>query len=92
MRVRNSFWAMLVQDEIGTRDAVVTSIRQAMQDALDELGSPDARALDETVSNTQDIAELWNLRSDLTNVMAAEQGIEAARSRVNQITDMFGKY
>ena len=92
MRVRNSFWAMLVQDEVGNRDAVVASIRQSMLDAVDELSTADARALDDKISNTDDITGLWNLRTELTNLIAAEQGSDIARSRVNSITDMFGKY
>jgi hypothetical protein len=92
MRLRDSVWAMLVQDETGTRDGVVALIRQAMLDAIDELSSPDVRTLDDTISRTVDIAGLWNLRSDLTNAIANEQGPEAARVRVNTITDMFGQY
>jgi hypothetical protein len=83
---------MLVQDEVGNRDAVVAAIRQTMLDALDELSIPDARALDNKISNTGDITGLWNLRTELTNVIAVEKGSEAARTRVNSITDMFGKY
>ena len=92
MRLRDSVWAMLVQDEVGTRVDVVASIRQAMLDALDELSSPDVRTLDDAVSRAVDIAGLWDLRSALTDAIAAEQGLEAARTRVNLITDMFGQY
>jgi hypothetical protein len=83
---------MLVQDEVDTRQAVLVEIRLSMLNELDGLLSPDARALDEIVSNTEDISALWNLRSELTNLITAEHGAEAARTRVNLITEMFGKY
>ena len=79
MDLRESVWSMLVLDEVGSRDGVVASIRQAMLDAMDELSSPDVRALDDTVSSTVDIAGLWNLRTDLTNAIAAEQDRKSTR-------------
>ena len=92
MRMRNSFWAMLVQHEVSDHDEVVASIRQAMLSAIDELSSPDVRALDDMVSNASDITALWHLRDDLTTAIEAEQGEDIARDRLNQITDLFRKY
>ena len=92
MPVRDSFWARLVQSEVGTPEVVVASIRQAMLDAIDELRGPDVRELDAKVSSATDITELWNLRPDLLTAIATEQGKEAANKRVNVITMMFGKY
>jgi len=92
MQLRDSVWALLVQDEVGPREGVVESIRQAMLDVVDELTSPEVRALDDQISRTEDISGLWKLRRELTEAIAREQGLDVARARINLITDMFGKY
>lgn len=92
MRVRNSFWAMLVQDEVAAPEAVIASIRQAMLNVLDELSSPKVRALDDKINHADGISALWNLRMDWMAAIAAEQGEDIARNHLNKITGMFRAY
>ena len=91
MRLRNSFWVGLTQDE---NDASVTQlepIRQAMFSAMDELSVSDVRMLEIMISDANDISGVWNLRSDLMNAISAEYGEEFALFRLEAVTDMLQK-
>lgn len=92
MRIKNSFWATLVQSGDITSETIVEKVRQTMLSALDQLNSPSVRGLDDRISNARDINSLWYLRSDLMTAIATERGEEIASQQLNAVTDVFRAY
>lgn len=92
MRIRNTFWSMLVQDVEPARDVVIESIRHAMLSALDDLQKSDVRELDHKISYISDITDLWNIRPELQSAISAELGEEVAMQRLDTITELFRNY
>lgn len=92
MRLRNSFWAMLGRDTSEASALVVERIRKTMLLTLDEHGhdGQDSHyALDIKINFAQDIAELWYLRPDLMNAIAATRGEVEAQQVMESVTALF---
>lgn len=89
MRLRNSFWAMLGRDRSEAPALVVERIRKTMLLALDEHGQDSHYALDIKINFAQDIAELWYLRPDLMNAIAATRGEVEAQQVMESVTALF---
>lgn len=90
MRLRNSFWAMLGRDISEAPDVVTERARKAMLLALDKHCSDNHHyALDIKINFAQDLTELWYLRPDLMNAIAASQDEAVAGQILASITDLF---
>jgi hypothetical protein len=92
MRIRNSFWAALGRDVTDSHDVALERVRSAMLRVSDEFGGNKNSRLDMQISDAREIAELWHLRPDLMQLVAATRGEEAARDCVAEITALFKKH
>lgn len=92
-RFKSSFAALLTdQTTVIDADGRTENIRTAMLQALSEVdGSPalDASKTWTDVVRAADIQTLWYLRSELLRLLSARHGEQAARQRLNTITEMF---
>ncbi len=92
MRIRSSFWAVLGRDGADSHDVALERVRTAMLRVTDEFGGKQNGRLDMQISEAREIAELWHLRPDLMQLVAAVRGEEVARECVNEITVLFKKH
>ncbi|HPW28836.1 MAG TPA: hypothetical protein PLL01_05530 [Rhodoferax sp.] len=92
MRIRNSFWGAFARDGADSHDVALERVRSAMLRLVDEFGGKENSRLDRQISESRDIAELWHLRPDLMQLIAATQGEELASVRVAEITALFKKH
>ncbi|MDE2416230.1 MAG: hypothetical protein KGN32_00345 [Burkholderiales bacterium] len=92
MRLRNSFWALLGHDTYGTQEVVIERIRAAMLTALETHCDSNQYAVEMRLSFARDVAELWYLRPDLMNAIAACQSECVAQTVMESITDLFRGY
>jgi hypothetical protein len=92
MGIRDSFWAALGRDESDSHDVALERVRKAMLLVVEEFGGDDHYRLDMKINFAREIAELWYLRPDLMQVVAAAQGEEVARDCVAHITALFKKH
>ncbi len=90
MRIRNSFWAAFGRDSADSHDVALERVRSAMAKVSDEFGG--SSRLDMQISDAREIAELWHLRPDLMQLVAATRGEEAAHKCVAEITALFKKH
>ncbi len=69
----------------------VEDIREAMLQALSRPGAgpADATKLELKVTYANDLQDLWYLRGDVMASVAAAKGEAAARTTLNQISEMF---
>lgn len=88
-RLKNSLWALLGQETAETPVDVVEPIREAMLEALDVHGEQHHMTLDMAIRFANDIAELWYLRPELLQALAARSDENAARETMRKITAMF---
>jgi hypothetical protein len=90
MGIRDSFWAALGRDvSQDSHEEALERVRKAMLTVVEEYGGEDHYRLDMKISFAREIAELWYLRPDLMQVVAAAQGEEVARDCVARITALF---
>ena len=66
-------------------------IREAMLEGLSEsrLGAATASKLELRVTHANDLQDLWYLRGDVMAAIASMDGEAIARSKLDQISDMF---
>jgi hypothetical protein len=92
MGIRESFWAALGRDVSDSPDAALERVRKAMLLVVDEYGGENHYRLDMKINFARDVAELWYLRPELMQVVAASQGEEIARDCMVKITALFKKH
>jgi hypothetical protein len=92
MRIRNSFWGAFARDGVDSHDVALERVRTAMLKVSDEFGGSANSRLDMQISDAREIAELWHLRPDLMQLVAATQGEEVARECLTKITALFKKH
>ncbi len=92
MGIRDSFWAALGRDISDTPGVALERVRKAMLVVVEEYGGDDHYRLDMKINFAREIAELWYLRPELMQVVAAAQGEELARDCMEKITALFKKH
>jgi hypothetical protein len=92
MGIRDSFWAMLGRDTSDSPDVALERVRKAMLLVVEEYGGEDHYRLDMKINFAREIAELWYLRPELMQVIAAAQGEQIAQECMVGITGLFKKY
>ncbi|MES2952163.1 MAG: hypothetical protein V4858_26860 [Pseudomonadota bacterium] len=92
MGIRDSFWAALGRDVSDTPGVALERVRKAMLLVVEEYGGEDHYRLDMKINFAREIAELWYLRPELMQVVAAAQGEELARDCMDKITVLFKKH
>ena len=92
MRIRNSFWGAFARDGADSHDVALERVRSAMLKVSDEFGGSGNNRLDMQISDAREIAELWHLRPDLMQLVAATRGEEVARECLAEITALFKKH
>lgn len=89
MRLRNSFWALLGQQETEAPEEVLERVRLAMHTALAEQLGHDGQELTQQVRFARDLESLWYLRPEIMNAIAARCGEATARACLNRLTLLF---
>ena len=92
MGIRNSFWAAMGRDASDTPDVALERVRKAMLLVVEEYGGDDHIRLDMKINFAREIAELWFLRPELMQVVAAAQGEQVAQECMAGITALFKKH
>ena len=92
MGIRDSFWAALGRDTTDSPGEALERVRKAMLLVVEEYGGEDHYRLDMKINFAREIAELWYLRPEVMQVVAATQGEEMARDCMDKITALFRKY
>ena len=92
-RFTSSFAALLTdQNSIADVDARMEGIREAMLNALIDLGPGqllNARPTGAAIACATEVQTLWYLRSDVLRLLAHRWGEPAARSVMDELTEMF---
>lgn len=89
MRLRQSFWALLGQQDTEAPTVVLERVRLAMRCAVEEHLGRDAEVLQQQLEYAQDLESLWYLRPELMNAIAAECGEAQARNCLMGLTALF---
>ena len=95
MGIRDSFWAVLGRDTSNTSDTpdvALERVRKAMLLLVEECGGEDHFRLDMKINFAREVAELWYLRPELMQVVAAAQGEQIAQECMVGITALFKAY
>jgi hypothetical protein len=92
MGIRASFWAALGRDGSDSHDVAMERVRNAMLRVTDVFGGNQHSRLDTKICEAKEIAELWHLRPDIMQLVAASKGEETARECVAEITALFKKH
>lgn len=93
MGIRSSFWAVLGHSEPSdSPDEALERVRKAMLLVIEKHGGDDHIRLDMKINFAREIAELWYLRPELMQVVAAAQGEQVAQECMAEITALFKKY
>lgn len=93
MGIRNSLWAALgLEDTSDSVDVALERVRKAMLLMIEEHGGDDHIRLDMKINFAHQIAELWYLRPELMNMIAAAQGEQVAQECMAEITALFKKH
>jgi hypothetical protein len=92
MGIGDSFWNVLGRDASDSPDAALDRVRTAMLLVVEECGGDDHFRLDMKINFAHEIAELWYLRPELMQVVAAAQGERVAQECMAGITALFKKY
>ncbi len=90
--LRNSFytfWGMGRARVNGAQKQQLEAVRAAMLASLCRVASQDAPALQRRMARAEDVQTLWFLRAELMGVLASGEGESAARTQLDQITQMF---
>lgn len=92
-RFTSSFAALLSDpDTVIDADSRMETIREALMDALPAVGQPQVAGSSKVwidVVRAADVQTLWYLRSEVLRVLSEVQGEQAARSRMDAITELF---
>jgi hypothetical protein len=64
-------------------------VRTAMMDCLRQRTAQEVPSLQRRMARAQDVQTLWYLRADLMGVLANGEGESAARTQLEEITQMF---
>ena len=70
-------------------ELTIESIREAMLKALGVSGASHYPVIQLRVSYANDIQDLWYLRGDIMAAVAALEGEGSARTKLNEISEMF---
>ena len=89
MRLRDSLWALIGRDRTEVSELALEKIRKAMLFALDSRCEETHYALDTKICFAKDVSELWYLRPELMNVLAASCGESQARDTLVEISSLF---
>ena len=89
MRLRDSLWALIGRDRTEVPELALEKIRKAMLFALDSRCEETHYALDTKICFAKDVSELWYLRPELMNVLAASCGESQARATLAEISSLF---
>ena len=89
MRLRNSFWAMLGRDETPVASDALEKIRTAMLTTLENHSGPGHIRIETQIAFATELAELWDLRSGLLQVLTSISGEKIAERELQKITDLF---
>ena len=92
MGIADSFWAVLGRDQADSHDVALERVRNAMLRVTDEFGEPEHSRLSEKIGAAREIVDLWHLRPDLMQLVAAARGEEMASRCVAEITALFKKH
>lgn len=92
MGIGDSFWSVLGRDTSDSPDAALERVRKAMLLVVEEYGGEDHFRLDMKINFANEVAELWYLRPELMQVIAAAQGEQIAQECMVGITALFKKY
>ena len=87
MGVRSSLWAVLgIGESSDSADEALERVRKAMQLVIEQYGGDDHIRLDMKINFARQVAELWFLRPELMQVVAAAQGEQIAQECMAEIT------
>jgi hypothetical protein len=89
MRLRNSFWAMLGRDEPPVANDVLEKIRTAMLNSLENHSGPGQIRIETQIAFATELAELWDLRPGLLQVLSSISGEKIAERELKNITALF---
>lgn len=93
MGVRSSLWAVLgIGESSDSADEALERVRKAMQLVIEQYGGDDHIRLDMKINFARQVAELWFLRPELMQVVAATQGEQVAQECMAEITALFKKH
>lgn len=92
MGIRDSFWAVMGRDTSDSPDVALERVRKAMLLVVEEYGGENHYRLDMKINFAREIAELWFLRPELMQVVAAAQGEQVAKECMAGITALFKKH
>src|SRR5262249_13419200 len=90
--LRHSIYGLLGNPVLPSESVLLTGtedIREAMLSLLTEAGTSEFPSVTRRVRYGNDIRALWYLRGDLLAALAAVQGEQVARQKVQRITRMF---
>lgn len=87
--LRNSFFGWMAHQPPAEPSASLEEIRKAMLQLLEQSPDGSNQAIERRVLFAHDLDELWYLRPDLMNAIAAVRGESAARDCLAAITRMF---
>ena len=89
MRIRNSFWARLGRDETPVVNDVLEKIQKAMLTTLENHSGPGQIRIETQIAFATELAEVWDLRSGLLQVLSAISGEKIAERELQKITALF---
>ena len=90
MGIRSSIWAALgLSEPSDSADEALERVRKAMLLVVEEYGGEDHIRLDMKINFARQVAELWYLRPELMQVVAAAQGEQVALECMAEITALF---
>ena len=93
MGVRSSLWAVLgIGESSDSADEALERVRKAMQLVIEQYGGDDHIRLDMKINFARQVAELWFLRPELMQVVAATHGEQVAQECMAEITALFKKH
>jgi hypothetical protein len=92
MRLRNSFWAAIVQDISDTPAEVMERIRAAMLHAFHTHCHEGWGSLGVKIAAATDISELWYARPELAHAITQSRDENVAQDVLNRITMLFKEY
>lgn len=88
-RMRNSFWALLGRPTCEAPEVVLERVRLAMVFAMDAHCHKDLGRMDKAIRFAKDLTELWFLRPDLMQAIAARRDEATAQRELRSITELF---
>ena len=93
MGVRSSLWAGLgIGESSDSADEALERVRKAMQLVIEQYGGDDHIRLDMKINFARQVADMWFLRPELMQVVAATQGEQVAQECMAEITALFKKH